>query len=188
MSDFAKLFSRVKHQVVNTYQTIIIDYHLKRIRRLSLEELLNDPMARMIFSEYLILRNSITETEILFHWKCYEICKKIQRRPRLILETKVFQSLIHNCPSSLWEQELWGMTYTYEIKEDNEYLCKTLEGLKRCCIKNMISHTNYNKFITDLHFRKWRMIELISDVYNNTKYKHYEPYFLDIEEEPRFIV
>lgn len=181
-------FERVQGQFLRIYKSIIVQHHLNRIRRMEIRDVLTDPMARMLFSEYLILKNATKETDILLNWKCYELCRKIRENPDLINEGNVFENLIHSSPSTIWEQDLWILIHKYNKHKNKEELRIILWKLEDECIQNMQNHSNYYKFMTDLNFKSWRIENLISEVYNNRKFRHYAPHFLDLENNPYFIV
>lgn len=185
------LLERLRVNILNTYNSIMTDYHLERIKRMTLAKIIEESMTRMLFSEYLALKNFTIRDEIILSWKCYELCSKIEENPSLILEDRVFRELIHTCPSSIWEIELlWALVLIYEENENESevQLIKILNKLKKDCIRNMENHSGYQKFITDLQFKSWRLTKLMLYVYKNKKYKNYSPQFLDIEDDPFFIV
>lgn len=181
-------FERFQNQCSTVYISIIVEYHLNRIRRMTTKEMIEDPLARMLLSEYLVLKNSSSEVEIILNWKCYELCKKIRKCPEIINRGKIFENLIHSSLSTIWENDLWIMIQMYDKNKDENELNKVLGKLQNDCIKSMENHSNFHSFCNDLHFKTWRIEQLLYDVYDNRKFKNYVPYFLDIENDPCFIV
>lgn len=181
-------FERVRSHLMDTYKSMIVQHHLFRIKRMTIKQIIDDPMARMLFSEYLVLKNATMEADIIFYWRCYELCRKIRENPSLIDEKNVFENLIHCSPSNIWENDLWIMIHRYDRDKNDNELKAFLRKMENECIDKMQNHTNYHKFAVDLHFKSWRMEELISDVYNDRKFKNYAPHFLDLETNPCFIV
>lgn len=177
------LFGRVRKNISGIVHSIITEYHLKRIKKMTIREIINDPMSRMLFSEYLIIKNVNLGDEILLNWKCYELCKAIQKKPQLINRGHVFQHLIHNSPTNIWELELWTMIHKYNENKNRYEMYMKLEKLKNDCIMNMESHSKYCGFMSDLHFKTWRLMELISYVISNRRFVNYSPYFLNMEDE-----
>lgn len=179
---------RVKNSVSDIVHSIIIEYHLKRIKKMTIREIISDPMSRMLFSEYLIMKKVTYEDEIVLNWKCHELCKAIQKKPQLINQGHTFQHLVHYCPTNIWELDLWTMIHKYN-KNGNRYeLYMELEKLKNDCIRNIERNSKYHGFISDLHFKTWRLVELISYVISNKRFMNYLPYFLNMENEIYFLV
>lgn len=178
------LFERARNHLLDAYKSMVVQHYLYRIRRMTIRQIIDNPMARMIFSEYLVLKNVTLEADILLNWKCYELCRKIRENPSLINVGKVFENLIHCSPSNIWENDLWTMICRYDRYKDENELQTFLKKLENECIRNMQNHSNYHKFAIDLHFKSWRIEQLLLDVYNDRKFKYYAPHFLDLETDP----
>lgn len=169
---------RILYDIIWRSRYLFKHFHIVNIRRMTINNLMEDPVARAVLAEYIIEKNPTLNGKIIIYWKCYELTKRILSDVTLFNERECFLSL-KELSAHLKNGISWEDLQNFQRTEDTEKLTITLQYLKTDSLRSISYNTTFYQFCNDLNGKEWRIRRILNKVFTLDNLYNHVPTFLE---------
>lgn len=164
------LLTRMKRLYRNTRRKNFIYAQIERISLMTLFNMINDPIANILFHKYLINEHPLGQIEIKPLLRCYRLCEEILWNTELIRDLDTTTELLHLCPPIIWEQQLAMLVEQSRKKEIHNKIRIMMKKLMEDCIIDMECTSSYHRFYTDTTFKIEKIKKYLGDIFDDREF------------------
>lgn len=139
-----------------------LDNQMEKLSDITLHEIIYDPIFRNLFARFIQYQFFPYDTESVSILKRFILCEKILKKPDIIDNPVIYETLIELSPTFTWEERIRKLS---DQAERNLNFLHMMENLKWETLVELICHHDYERFLRAIDEKSLRIKNLLREIY-----------------------